>query len=311
MILGAPGASAQSPGYPARPVRIIVAFPPGGSIDTVARLTGQRFTDATGQPFVVDNRAGAAGIIGTEAVVRAAPDGHTLLMGSASAISSAPAVYAKLPYDPVRDLAPVVLIANQPNVLIIHPSVPARSVKEFIALARANPGKLNYGSSGIGASQHMSAELFSMMTGAKVVHVPYKGGAPAMADLIGGQIDFMFDTAPSSVPMVKAGRVRALAVTSRERSKVFPELPTMDEAGLKGYELRGWIGLLAPPATPREIVLRLNSDVQKMLAADLRPRLLELGLDVAGGSPESFAAFIKSDIARYEAIVKAAGIPPQ
>jgi tripartite-type tricarboxylate transporter receptor subunit TctC len=306
-----PPVFAQPGAWPSRPARIIVAFPPGGSIDTVARLTGQRLADALGQPFVVDNRAGAAGIIGTDAVVRAAPDGHTLLMGSASAISSAPSVYAKLPYDPLRDLAPVALVANQPNVLIVHPSVPARTLKEFIALARSRPGTLNYGSSGIGATQHMSAELFAMMTGTQIVHVPYKGGAPAMADLLGGQIDFMFDTAPSSVPMVKAGKVRGLAVTSRERSKVFPELPTMDESGLKGYELRGWIGLLAPAATPREVVLRINAEVHKMLSGDLRARLFELGLDVAGGSPESFGAFIKADIARYASIVKAARIPPQ
>jgi tripartite-type tricarboxylate transporter receptor subunit TctC len=302
---------AQPASYPVKPVRVIVAFPPGGSIDTVARLTGQRLAESLGQSFVIDNRAGAAGIIGTEAVVRAPPDGYTLLMGSASAITSAPSVYAKLPYDPLRDLAPIVLVANQPNVLIVHPSVPARSVKEFIALARANPGKLNYGSSGIGATQHMSAELFAMMTGTQIVHVPYKGGPPAMADLLGGQIDFMFDTAPSSVPMVKAGKVRALAVTSRERSKVFPDLPTMDEAGLKGFELRGWIGLMAPAATPAEIITRLNAEVQKMLGGDLRARLLELGLDVAGGTPQDFAAFLRADIARYAAIVKAARIPPQ
>ncbi len=304
-------ALAQPAGYPVRPVRVIVAFPAGGSIDMVARLAGQRLADTLGQPFVIDNRAGAAGIIGTDAVVRAQPDGHTLLMGSASAITSAPSVYAKLPYDPLRDLTPIVLVANQPNVLIVHPSVPARTVKEFIALARGNPGKLNYGSSGIGATQHMSAELFAMMTDSRIVHVPYKGGPPAMADLLGGQIDFMFDTAPSSVPMVKARKVRALAVTSRERSKVFADLPTMDEAGLKGFELRGWIGLMGPPGTPQEIVTRLNAEVQKMLAADLRTRLLELGLDVAGGTPQDFAAFLRADIARYAAIVKAARIPPQ
>jgi tripartite-type tricarboxylate transporter receptor subunit TctC len=315
LFVGAPAApvsaQATATAYPARAVRIVVAFPPGGSIDTVARLVGQRLAESLGQPFLVENRAGAAGIIGTDFVARAAPDGYTLLMGSAAAISSAPSVYAKLPYEPLRDLATVALVANQPNVLIVHPLVPAKTVKEFIVLARSRPGALNYGSSGIGATQHMSAELFAMMTGAKIVHVPYKGGAPAMADLLGGQIDFMFDTAPSSVPMVKAGKVRALAVTSRERSKVFPDLPTMDEAGLKGFELRGWIGLLAPPATPREIVLRLNGEVQKMLGGDLRDRLFNLGLDVAGGTPESFTAFIREDIARYASIVKAAKIPPQ
>ena len=288
-----PPVFAQPGAWPSRPARIIVAFPPGGSIDTVARLTGQRLADALGQPFVVDNRAGAAGIIGTDAVVRAAPDGHTLLMGSASAISSAPSVYAKLPYDPLRDLAPVALVANQPNVLIVHPSVPARTLKEFIALARSRPGTLNYGSSGIGATQHMSAELFAMMTGTQIVHVPYKGGAPAMADLLGGQIDFMFDTAPSSVPMVKAGKVRGLAVTSRERSKVFPELPTMDESGLKGYELRGWIGLLAPAATPREVVLRALHHCCRCLQMFQRHRVFLLRHD-AGNSRMAIRQFDKT-----------------
>ncbi len=303
------GASAQP--YPSRVVRMVVAYPAGGSIDTVARLTGQRLADTFGQQFIVDNRAGAAGNIGTDFVAKAAPDGYTLLMGSAAAIASSPNMYAKLPYDPLRDLAPIILIANQPNVLLVHPSVPAKSVKEFIALVKANPGKFNYGSSGIGASQHMTSELFAMMTGTKIVHVPYKGGAPATLDLISGQIEFMFDPAPTAVPLVKTGRVRALAVTSSQRSKVLPDLPTMSEAGLKGFELRGWIGLLAPAGTPRDIIDRLNAEVQKQLAGDLSGRLLELGLDVAGGTPEQFGAFIKEDIAKYGKIMKAAGIPQQ
>lgn len=303
------GAVAQS--YPTRMVRVVVAYPAGGSIDTVARLTGQRFTETFGQQFIVDNRAGAAGNIGTDAVAKATPDGYTLLMGSAAAIASSPNMYAKLPYDPVRDLAPIILLANQPNVLIVHPSVPAKSVKEFIALVKANPGKFTYGSSGIGASQHMTSELFAMMTGTTMVHVPYKGGAPATLDLLSGRIDFMFDPAPTAVQLVKSGKVRALAVTSMQRSGVLPELPTMHEQGLKGFELRGWIGLLAPAGTPREIVDRLNAEARKQLAGSLSPRLLELGLDVAGGTPEQFAAFIKEDIAKYGSIMKAAGIPQQ
>ncbi len=297
--------------YPSRTVRIVVAYPAGGSIDIVGRLVGTRLAESLGQQFIVDNRAGAAGNIGTEHVAKAAPDGYTLLMGSAAAISSAPNMYAKLPYDPMRDLAPVILVANQPNVLIVHPSVPVRTVKEFTDLARANPGKFNYGSSGIGATQHMTAELFAMMTGVKIVHVPYKGGMPAMADLLGGHIDFMFDTAPTAIQHVKSGKMRALAVTSLKRSAALPQLPTMDEAGLKGFELRGWIGLLGPAGLPREIVAKLNGDVQKMLGGDLRGRLVELGLDVAGGSPVEFGNFIRDDIAKYAKIMQVAAIPRQ
>ena len=301
--------SAQS--YPSRLVRMVVAYPAGGSIDVVSRLVNQRLTSALGQQFIVENRAGAAGNIGTDYVAKAAADGYVLLMGSAASISSAPAVYAKLPYDPVRDLAPIMQVANQPNVLTAHPSVPAKTLKEFIALAKANPGKFNYGSSGIGASQHMTAELFAMLTGVKIEHIPYKGGTPAMTDLISGQIDFMFTPAPNAIAFVQSGKIRGIAVTSLKRSSALPELPTMNESGLQGFELLGWIGLLGPAGTPREIVDRLNGEVNKMLAADIRQRLTELGLDAVGGTPEQFAAFIRQDIAKYVKIVKVAGIPPQ
>jgi len=309
LVFTAAIASAQS--YPSRVVRMVVAYPPGGSIDVVARLVNQRLTTAFGHQFIIDNRAGAAGNIGTDYVAKATGDGYTLLMGSAASISSAPAVYAKLPYDPVRDLAPIIQVANQPNVLTAHPSVPARTLKEFIAIAKANPGKFNYGSSGIGASQHMTAELFAMLTGVKIEHIPYKGGTPAMTDLISGQIDFMFTPAPNAIAFVKSGKIRGIAVTSLTRSSALPELPTMDESGLKGFELLGWIGLLGPAGTPREIVDRLNADINKMLAGDIRPRLTDLGLDAMGGTPEQFAAFIRQDIAKYVKIVKVAGIPPQ
>ena len=308
-MLGASPAFAQ--GWPSRPVRVVAAYPAGGSIDIVARLVSQRLGESLGQPFIVENKAGASGNIGTDFVAKAAPDGYTLLMGSAAAISSAPNVYAKLPYDPLKDLLPIVLVANQPNALIVRPGLAANNVREFIALARANPGKLNYGSSGVGASQHMTAELFAMMTGVQITHVPYKGGAPAMADLMSGQIDFMFDPVPTSIQVVRSGKVRALAVTSLRRSEVMPDLPSMAEAGLDGFELRGWIGLLAPANTSRDLVQRLNGEVLKMLAADLRGKLLELGLDVAGGTPEQFAAFIREDIAKYGRIVKASGMPQQ
>jgi tripartite-type tricarboxylate transporter receptor subunit TctC len=297
--------------YPSRVVRIVVAYPPGGSIDVVARLVNQRLTSALGQQFIAENRAGAAGNIGTDYVAKATSDGYTLLMGSAASISSAPAVYAKLPYDPVRDLAPIIQVANQPNVLSAHPSVPARTLKDFIAIAKANPGKFNYGSSGIGASQHMTAELFAMLTGVRIEHIPYKGGTPAMTDLISGQIDFMFTPAPNAIAFVKSGKIRGIAVTSLKRSSALPELPTMDESGLQGFELLGWIGLLGPAGTPREIVDRLNAEINKLLAGDIRLRLTELGLDAVGGTPEHFAAFIRQDIAKYVKIVKVAGIPPQ
>lgn len=303
--------SATAQNYPSRTVRVVVAYPAGGSIDTTARLTAQRLASALGQQFLVENRSGAAGTIGTDNVVRAAPDGYSLLMGSAAAIASAPSMYAKLPYDPLRDLAPIVLVANQPNVLLAHPSVPSRNLKEFIALVKVNPGKFNYGSSGIGATQHMTSELFAMMTGTSIVHVPYRGGAPAITDLMTGQIDFMFTPAPNAITPLKAGRVRGIAVTSLKRSGVLPSLPTMDEAGLKGFELLGWIGLLGPAGTPPAIISRLNGEVQRALAGDLKEKLFDLGLDTAGGSAEQFADFIKRDIEKYARIVKAAKIPPQ
>ncbi len=309
LAMAAGAATAQT--YPTRVVRIVVAYPAGGSIDVTSRLLAQPLSAAMGQNFVIDNRAGAAGNIGTDFVARAVPDGYTLLMGSAASISSAPAVYAKLPYDPVRDLAPIVQVANQPNVLTVHPSVPAKTLKEFIALAKANPGKFNYGSSGIGASQHMTAELFALLTGVKIEHIPYKGGTPAMTDLISGQIDFMFTPAPNAIAYVREGRIRGIAVTSLKRSSALPELPTMNESGLKGFELLGWIGLLGPAGTPREIIDRLNAEVNKQLAGDIRKRLTELGLDAVGGTPEQFAAFIRQDIAKYQRVVKAIHMPLQ
>ena len=302
---------ARAQTYPARLVKVIVAYPAGGSIDVTARLVGQKLSGIAGQPFVIENKAGASGIIGSDFVAKSAPDGYTLLMASAAPIASAPSVYAKLPYDPLRDFVPIVQVANQPNVLTLHPSVPARTVKEFIALAKANPGKFNYGSSGIGATQHMTAVLFSMMTGVQIVHIPYKGGTPAMTDLISGQIEFMFTPAPNAIPSMQNGKVRGIAVTSLKRSSAAPALPTMDESGVKGFELLGWIGLMGPAGMARETVEQLNKETNQSLGGEVATRLTDLGLDVVGGTPEQFGNFIRRDVEKYRKIVKASGMPPQ
>ncbi|MEW6332831.1 MAG: tripartite tricarboxylate transporter substrate binding protein [Thermodesulfobacteriota bacterium] len=309
ICLIATGAYAQ--GYPTKPVRIIVPFPPGGSVDTVARVVGQKLTNALGQQFVIENRAGASGNIGTAYAAKAAPDGYTLLMSSSPPLAANVHLFAKLPFDPALDFAPVILIANQPNVLVLHPSVPAANVKELIALAKSRPGKLTFGTSGVGASQHIAAELFMMMTGVTMKHVPYKGGGPAMIDLVGGHIDLMLETAPSAIPFVQSGKIKALAVTTTQRSGMLPTVPTLDESGLKGYEFRGWIGLVAPAKVPQEIITKLHEVVQKELGGDLRDQLVKMGLDVAGGTPDQFAAFIRKDSAMYGKIVKATNITPQ
>jgi tripartite-type tricarboxylate transporter receptor subunit TctC len=303
------GAFAQS--YPTKPVRLIVPFPPGGSVDTVARVVGQKLSAALGQQFIVENRSGASGNIGTDYVAKVAPDGYTLLMSSSPPLAANIHLFAKLPFDPFLDFAPIILIANQPNVLVLHPSIPATSVKELVALAKSRPGKMTFGSSGIGASQHIAAELFMMMTGVSMKHVPYKGGGPAMIDLVGGHIDLMLETAPSAMPFVQSGKIRALAVTTLQRSSMLPNVPTLDEAGLKGYEFRGWIGLVAPAKVHKEIIAKLHNILQREIDGDMREQLVKMGLDVAGGTPDQFAAFIRKDSAMYGKIVKTANIAPQ
>jgi tripartite-type tricarboxylate transporter receptor subunit TctC len=310
LALVANGAQAQT--YPAKPVRMIVAYAPGGSVDIVARLVAQKLTESLGQQFVVENRAGASGNIGTDYVAKSAPDGYTLLMGSSPALAANTHLFAKMPFDPVKDLAPIILIANQPNVLVVHPSSPATNVKELIALAQSRPKGLTFGSSGLGGSQHIAAELFMMTTGVKMVHVPYKGGAPALSDLLGGHVDLIFEVLPTTIQHIREGRLRALAVTTRQRSGMLPAVPTLAEAGLADYEFRGWIGLAAPAALPQALIARLNAEVRKAMGAgDLKTKLLEYGLDIAGGTPEDFAAFMREDSANYGRIVKAAGIQPQ
>ena len=297
--------------YPSRPVRIIVAVPAGGSIDLVARLVGQRLTDALGHTFLVDNRPGGAGIIGTEMAAKAAPDGYTLTMAPAAFISSHPSTFAKLPYDPVRDFTPVINVVIQPSVLVVHPSAPFRTVNELAAFAKANPGKLNYGSGGEGSPHHLSGVMFSSATGTNMVHVPYKGGAPAMADLLAARIDLIFAPVPEALQHVRGGKLRALGVMSPKRTSVLADVPTIEEAGFPGLVLETWIGLLAPAGTPRDIVAKLNNAVQKALGGDLRGRFAEVGLDVAGGTPDQFAATIRADMAVYARLVKESGMTIQ
>ncbi len=297
--------------YPVRPVRIIVAVPAGGSIDLVARLVAQKLTEGLGQTFLVDNRPGAAGFIGTEMTAKATPDGYTLSMSPAAFLSSHPSTFAKLPYDPVRDFAPVINVVIQPLVLVVHPSANSRTVRELIAHAKANPGKLSYGSGGDGSPHHLSGVMFGGATDTKMVHVPYRGGAPAMADLVGGHVDLIFAPVPEALPHIKGGRIRALGVMSAKRSPVLPDVPTMQEAGHSGLVLDTWIGLVAPAGTPSDIITRINGVVQKAISGDLRERFAEVGLDVAGGTPEQFAATIRNDMAMYAKLVKESGMTPQ
>jgi len=297
--------------YPSRPVRIIVAVPAGGSIDLVARMVGQQLTEALGQTFLVDNRPGGAGIIGTDLAAKAAPDGYTLTMAPAAFLSSHPSTFAKLPYDPVRDFTPVINVVIQPSVLVVHPSAPSKTVKELAAFAKANPGKLNYGSGGEGSPHHLSGVMFSSTTETKMVHVPYKGGAPAMADLLAARVDLIFAPVPEALQHIRGGKLRALGVMSPKRASVLPDVATIQELGFPGLVLDTWIGLAAPAGTPRDVVMKLNNAVQKALGGGLRERFAEVGLDIAGGTPDRFAATIRNDMAVYARLVKESGMAIQ
>ena len=306
-LTAAPAALAQT--YPTKTVRMIVAFPPGGTTDILARATAQKLTEAFGQQVVIDNRPGAGGNIGTELVARSPADGYTLLASPGSTLTSNPAVYAKVPFDTVRDFAPVTIIAEVPNVLIVHPSLPVKTVKELIALAKTRPGQLAYASTGAGQSTHLSAELFKQMARVDMIHVPYKGSAPALTDMVAGQVTVMFDNMPSCLPFVKAGRLKAIAVTSTKRSPTTPELPTVAEAALPGFDVTVWFSVLAPANTPRDIVARLNAEIVKALKApDMRERLSQQGAEPVGNTPEEFAGVIKRDLAKWSKLVKDANI---
>ena len=292
--------------YPTRPIRMIVGFAPGGGTDLTARPVAQKMSELMGQQVIVENRPGAAGNIATEQVARAAPDGYTLLMGTIAALAINPSLYGNLRFDPETDLAPVIQVVDATNVLALHPSVQASSVKELIALAKDK--SLSAGSSGIGATGHLAIELFNLMAGVKLVHVPYKGGGPAMTDLVGGQVQLVFATAASAAPQIKAGRIKGIAVTTAKRSALMPELPTMSEAGLTGFDANNWYGLVVPAGTPRAIIERLNADVTKILQMpEVRTTLLNQGLDPAPGTPEQFGAYIKSERIKWAKVIKQSG----
>jgi len=302
-------AAAQN--YPVRPVRMIVPFAAGGNTDITARAIGARLSEVFGQQVVVENRPGGATNIGSELVAKAPADGYTILMGGATnAINMS--TQAKPPYDTVRDFAPVILCVKGANVLSMHPSVPARNLKELIALARARPGQLNFASSGLGSSNQMAGELFKMMANINIVHVPYKGNAPAMTDTMAGHVEMMFSGVPAIVPHIQSGRLRAIAIGSLKRFTAIPEVPTFDESGLKGYEATTWFGLMAPAKTPKEIVARWNIEVGRILSApDLKGRFLNDGLEAMGGTQEEFGRFIRAEIEKYAKVVKATGMKPQ
>jgi tripartite-type tricarboxylate transporter receptor subunit TctC len=300
--------AAFSQNYPSKAVRMIVPFPPGGGTDFTARLIGQKLSETWSQPVVIENRPGASTIIGSEIVVRSAPDGYTLLMGSTNHTIN-PSLIAKLPYDTIKDFTPITVALTSSYVLVVHPSLPAKSVKELIALARTRKGEINYSSSGTSGPQHLAGELFKMMAKVDLVHVPYKGGGPAVTALVGGHVQMQFATPPSALPHVTQGRLRPLAVSSAKRSESFPELPTIAEAALPGYEAVTWWGLLGPARLPREIVTKIHADVVKVVQMpDVRERLLREGVTAAATSPEQFQAMIDRDIVLHGKIVKAANI---
>ena len=298
--------------FPAKPITIIVPFSAGGTTDILARVIGQSMSRDLGQPVIVDNRAGAGGNIGAQAVARAAPDGHTLVMGTVGTHAINASLYAKMPFDPVKDFEPLSRVALVPNLLVAHPAQPYKNVKELIAYAKANPGKVTVASSGVGTSIHLSAELFKHMAGVDIVHVAYRGSAPALNDLVGGHTAIMFDNMPSAIGHVRAGKLRPLAVTTANRSPALPEVPTVAESGVPGFEATSWFGLLAPAKTPAPVVARLNASILKALAdPEVKKKLQEQGAEPAGETPAQFAAFIASESIKWGKVVKQSGATAQ
>ncbi len=297
--------------YPSKPMRIIVPFPPGGPTDMVARAVGQKLQESWGQPVLVENRPGGSTIIGVDMVVKSPPDGYTLLLGSNS-LALNRYLIAKVPYDVDRDLAPVILVAKISNALVVHPSVPAHDLQQFIAYAKANPGKLTYGSTGQGTATHLFAELFSNMAGVQMVHIPYRGTGPAVIDLMSGQINLMFDSLSTVIANAKAGKVRVIGLTNSKRSASAPEMPTLHELGLTGYEATGWFGIAAPAKVPRDIIDRLNREIDSIIRQpDMAARLVQIGSDVVGGSPEDFRTFIQAEAQKWGKVIRDANIKPE
>ena len=301
--------SAVAQQYPTKSVRIVVGFAPGGGTDIVARIIGAKLTEAWGQPFIVDNRAGAAGTIGADITAKSAPDGYSLLMGHVNSHGIAPNLYKKLPYDAQRDFAMVAYVGYVPNVLVVHPSIPAKTVAELVAIAKAKPNSLNYASSGVGSTQHLAGELFQITTGAKIVHVPYKGSGPAVVDLIAGHVTMNFDTMPPVLPHIRSGKLRALGVTTPQRASQLAQVPTMIESGLQGFEMTNWYGVMGPAKLPRDIVTRLNTEINKIIALpDARAKLEEVGTQLNPMTPEQFATFLGNETAKYAKLIKAANV---
>jgi tripartite-type tricarboxylate transporter receptor subunit TctC len=307
ILLAATLAHAQS--YPSKPIRFIVPFPPGGGNDTIARLIGQKLTAATGQQVIVDNRPGAGGTIGAEAAARAAPDGYTMFLAGVATHGINPNLRKKLSYDPVKDFDAVSLIASAPLLVVVHPSLPAKSVKELIAIAKARPGQINYASNGAGGSSHLAVELFNMMTGARMVHIPYKGLTPALTELIAGEVQVMFSSAVAMLPQVKAGKLRAIAMTGARRSPAIPAIPTVAEAGVPGYETGSWYGVVVPAGSPRPAINRLAQDIGVIVkSAEITNRLVSEAVIPVGGTPDEFAAHIRKELARWAKVIKSAKI---
>ena len=307
LLTSADASLAQS--YPDKPIRIVVTFPAGGPTDAVARPISQSLSSTWGQPVIIDNRGGAGGIVGTEIVAHSAPDGYNLLIGTAGGMSINPSLHAKLSYDPFKDFAPISMLVINPQILVMHPALAASNVRELVALAKSKPGQLNFASSGTGTATHLGLELFKAATGINVVHVPYKGGAPALTDLIAGQVQLLFISIPSVMPQVKAGRLKALAVSSARRSLSAPEVPTVAESGYPGFEYVNWNALFAPAATPRAIISKLNTEVVKIMRdPDLAQKLVGQGAEPAPGTPEQLAQYMRVDFDRWRKVIRAAGI---
>ncbi len=309
-VLLACAAAASAQVYPTKAVRVVVPYPAGGYYDLLARVIGAKLAETWSQPFVVENRVGANGMIGTDFVAKSAPDGYTIMMGGIGPLGINPSMYAKLPYNPLRDFAAIVHVASAPNVFVVHPSVDARSVKELISLARAKPGQLTFSSAGGGSSQHLSGEMLKTMEGINITHVPYKGSAPGVTAVLGGEVTMMFGTMADVVEHIRGGKLRALAVTSARRIPVLPDVPTMVEAGVPGYEATAWFGMVGPAGMPLEIVAKLNQEIGRVLRMpDVLGRISQQGsAEIVGGSPEQFGEFIRAEVAKWADVVKQAGV---